>query len=78
MKTLSVSIIPVNSFFVRFDTFQIEDILPVRLLVFAGELYIPYIELRSDLLYVAIERCGVDWYKMSFDVPKRDDVHALF
>jgi len=47
----------------RFEALEIEDILPVGVPDFAGELLVAYIEHGTDLLHDVEKGCGVDCHK---------------
>jgi hypothetical protein len=55
--------VPVNTFFGRFGAFGIEIVLPVGVPVFAGYLFVAYIELWTDLYHEGVENSGVDIHK---------------
>jgi len=50
--------------------------LPVTVLVFAGELYLPYIELRMDLPDHPVQGPGVDSHKVRLVVAYRNEIQA--
>jgi len=51
-------------FLAHFETFEIEDVLPMSLQVFARKFQVAYIEIRTYLLQCAVKDSGVDFHKI--------------
>jgi len=55
---------PWKHFFAPFGTIKIEIILPVGIPDFAGDLFVAYIELWTDLIHEYVKDSRVDIHKM--------------